>query len=112
MGAIPTGRLASASVTRSLSRSLRVSSFRGLPRSATAPTRNCLGVTTRSVKNRTLSRQSNEISWLKNKTFAYRGGLLGTRHRNFPFQPLPDTAARGGTDEPNLLACSFEQIVY
>ena len=91
----------------------------GLPgslcRLSVIPTRDCrvignaaLGVTTRSVKNRTLSRQSNEISWLKSKAFAYRGGLLGTRHRNFPFQPLPDTAARGGTDEPNLLACSFE----
>ena len=44
--------------------------------------------------------------------FAYRGGLLGARHRNFPFQRLPDIAARGGTNEPNLLACSFEQIVY
>ena len=38
MAAIPAGRLASASVTRSLSRSLRVSSFRGLPQSATTPT--------------------------------------------------------------------------
>jgi IS5 family transposase len=53
------------------------------------------GVTRRSVKNRPLSRQSNEISGLKNKAFAYRGGLLGARHRNFPFQPLPDIAARG-----------------
>jgi len=42
------------------------------------------GVSTRSVKNRTLSRQPNEISGLKSKAFAYRGGLLGTRHRNFP----------------------------
>src|SRR5271165_712591 len=87
-----------------------------MPRGIAPPTppglRVCTGVTTRSVKNRTLRRQSNEISGLKSKAFAYRGGLLGTRHRNFPFKPLPDTAARGGTDEPNLLACSFEQIVY
>jgi hypothetical protein len=53
----------------------------------TVVARQC-GVSTRSVKNRTLSRQSNEISGLKSKAFAYRGGLLGTRHRHFPFQHL------------------------
>src|SRR5271166_2856140 len=48
------------------------------------------GVTTRSVKNRTLSRQSNEISWLKSKAFAYRGGIS----RSNPAPTPPPRAAR------------------
>jgi hypothetical protein len=49
---------------------------------------------------------------LKNQASAYRGGLLVTHHRISRSNPPHGTAAKGGTDEPNLLACSFEQIVW
>jgi hypothetical protein len=41
---------------------------------------------------------------LKNQPSACRGDRLVIHHRNFLFQPLHGTAAKGGMGEPNLLA--------
>ena len=58
------------------------------------------GVTTRSVKNRTLSQNSNEISRVKNKALSHRGGVLGTRHRKFLFQPSATPPPRAARTSP------------